>query len=53
MKDYKNCDYGIINLGWKDKDITQVETRYCTSYNWWMAANEDVLQLEEELRIET
>lgn len=51
-KEYNRLDYGIINLGWKAKEITRVKTRYRTTHSRWMAANEDTLRLEEELGIE-
>ena len=40
-------------LGWTAKEIAQVKTRYRTTYNRWMAANESTLRLEEELNIES
>jgi hypothetical protein len=46
-------DYGITRLGWTNKEITRVKTRYRTTYTRWMTANENTLRLEEELNIET
>ena len=51
--DYNRLDYGIVSLGWKAKEIMKVKTRYRTTYNRWMAANEATLRLEEELDIES
>jgi hypothetical protein len=49
---HQRLDYDIIHNGFTRKQITQVRTRYRTTYTRWVAHNEEVCRYEEEHGIE-
>lgn len=48
-----NLDYNIIRNGYTRRQITDVKTRYRTTYTRWLAQNELVCQFEEDHGIQT
>ena len=51
--EFERLDYNIIHDKYTRKQITNVKTRYRTTYTRWLAQHEEVCRFEEEHSIET
>ncbi|PPQ92117.1 LOW QUALITY PROTEIN: hypothetical protein CVT25_007973 [Psilocybe cyanescens] len=48
---FNNCNHLMIEEGYTGKQITQITTQYCTTFQCWTAKNKKVLRYEDKHNI--